>query len=618
MIGREGTRERVPEVASPITTHPLIMSSKKKLSTAPISKPPGDAQVPESNSGVSRRSFLEGATTLGAASILGSLASAEGKKASGQTPPGGSSLTTPDDAKGPQTPKQRRQSAFETRMDAAKLANQVPIPSHQNNGDDQLYPDKIGSYSKGLPHNAFGEVDLVAYQALCDALESGEHADFEAIPLGNPGGAGPAPGNTPVHKLFDMQSGLAFELEGTDTHQLAQPPAPAFASAWEAGEIVENYWMAHLRDVPHRTYSTDLLVAAAIADLNAMSDFRGPKQGGVVTAQTLFRDTFPGCTVGPYLSQFFWLDQPFGAQDINPRIHTAAPGIDYMTNVPEYLDRQNGINPVNGNVPGGLVYMRNGRDLGQWVHIDVLFQGYFQAFLTMAGMGVPANPGNPYNGSATQIGFGTFGGPYFAATVCEVATRALRAVWFQKWFVHRRLRPEVFAARVHFKVTGQRPAYPIHSDVLNSAGLAQAFTNNGTGLLPMAFPEGSPTHPAYGAGHATVAGACVTVLKALFDCEHPCTDFFTPVEPLDDGSALVPYPGGDVGQMTIAGELNKIASNVATGRNTAGVHWRTDGTESLLLGEKVAIGILRDQRLTYTTPFGGYTFTKFDGTQVTV
>jgi hypothetical protein len=36
-------------------------------------------------------------------------------------------------------------------------------------------------------------------------------------------------------------------------------------------------------------------------------------------------------------------------------------------------------------------------------------------------------------------------------------------------------------------------------------------------LLPMAFQEGSPMHPSYGAGHATVAGACVTILKAFFD-----------------------------------------------------------------------------------------------------
>ena len=39
----------------------------------------------------------------------------------------------------------------------------------------------------------------------------------------------------------------------------------------------------------------------------------------------------------------------------------------------------------------------------------------------------------------------------------------------------------------------------------------------GNWLLPMAFPEGSPMHPSYGAGHATVAGACTTILKAWFD-----------------------------------------------------------------------------------------------------
>jgi len=595
-----------------------VTDRKKKKESAPQTR----SEAAKEDQPVSRRSFLEGATGLGAAGLfLGSVVSAQqSKRTSAKLSSAGTQSLIPDDddAKGPLGPQQRRSKARRVRRDAADLAYAVPVPNHQNNGDDDLYPDKIGSYSKGLPHNAFGEVDLAAYSAFCTALASGNPADYEAIPLGTPGGPGPAPGNTPIHKLIDPQSGEAFELEGTDSHQLAQPPAPTFASAWEAGEIVENYWMALLRDVPQRLYSTDPLAQAALADLNAMSDFRGPKQGGLVTAQTLFRETFPGCTVGPYLSQFFWLAQPFGAQDIDPRTHTAAPGIDYMTTEADYLDAQNGLSPANGNVPGGLVYSRNGRDLGQWVHIDVLFQGYFQALLTMASLGVPANPGNPYNTSATQVGFGTFGGPYFAATMCEVASRALRAVWYQKWQVHRRLRPENFAAAVHFKATGQRPAYPIHSDVLNSGALAQVMSNNGTGFLPMAFPEGCPAHPAYGAGHATVAGACVTILKALFDTERLCTDFFAPVEATDDGSALMAYAGGDVGQMTIAGELNKIGSNVAIGRNTAGVHWRTDGTESMLLGEQVAIGILRDQRLTYNEPFGGFTFTKFDGTVVTV
>jgi hypothetical protein len=511
----------------------------------------------------------------------------------------------------------RRSAAYRVRITAAQKNKQLPVINHVSNGDEEAYDDKRGSYSKALPHNSIGEVVPAAYDSLLAALDSQDPDDFEAITMGNPGGADPVAPLTPVHKLINPQSGIAFELEGTDSHQFAIPPAPAFASAWEAGEIVENYWMAHLRDVAFRTYGTSALAAAAIADLNALSDFRGPKVGGLVTAQTLFREAFSGCLVGPYLSQFFWLAQPFGAQDIDPRAHTAAPGVNYMTTQAEYLARQNGVNPASGNIPGGLVYMRNGRDLGEWVHIDVLFQGYFQAFLAMGALGVPANPGNPYNTSATQVGFGTFGGPHFAALVCEVATRALKAVWFQKWFVHRRLRPENFACRIHVHLTGQKN-YDIHADALNSAGAAQAFSSNGTYFLPMAFPEGCPAHPAYGAGHATVAGACVTILKALFDTERPVTDFFAPVEATDDGSALMPYAGGDIGQMTIAGELNKLAANVAYGRNLAGVHWRTDGTESLLLGEKVAISILRDQGLTYKEGFQGFTFKKFDGTTITV
>jgi hypothetical protein len=557
---------------------------------------------PASSWSLSRRSFVSSVAAAGAAGLA--LDSLAGEAAAA---PGG------DRGSG----RRRRNQSFQVRVRAAQQNLALPIPHHESNGDEDRYDDFRGSYSKSLPHDSIGEVDAVAYGLYHGAIESGVPADFEAIPMGNPGGGGPVPPLTPVHKLINPQSGLAFDLEGTDSHQLDQLPAPAFASAWEAGEIVENYWMAHLRDVPYSEYATHPLAQTALSDLNAMSDFRGPREGGLVTAQTLFREGFVGCTAGPYLSQFFWLAQPFGAQDIDPRAHTAAAGVDYMTDFAEYLARQNGVNPTSGNVDGGLVYMRNGRDLGQWVHIDVLFQGYFQAFLTMAALGVPANPGNPYANSATQVGFGTFGGPHFAALVCEVATRALKAVWFQKWFVHRRLRPENFAARIHVHLTGQKP-YDVHADALNSAAVAEAFSRNGTYLLPMAFPEGCPAHPAYGAGHATVAGACVTILKALFDENKTIASLTTPVEPTADGLALVPYSGADAGSLTVGGELNKLASNVAIGRNTAGVHWRTDGTESMLLGEAVAISILRDQKLVYNEDFAGFTFTKFDGTQVTV
>ncbi len=92
----------------------------------------------------------------------------------------------------------------------------------------------------------------------------------------------------------------------------------------------------------------------------------------------------------------------------------------------------------------------------------------------------------------------------------------------------------------------------------------------------------------------------------------------TPVQPATDGLSLLPYTEADEGDLTVGGELNKLASNVALGRNIAGVHWRSDGTESLKLGEQLAIGILLDQRACYNETFGGFSLTKFDGTVVTV
>ncbi len=50
----------------------------------------------------------------------------------------------------------------------------------------------------------------------------------------------------------------------------------------------------------------------------------------------------------------------------------------------------------------------------------------------------------------------------------------------------------------------------------------------------------------------------------------------------------------------------------------AGVHWRSDATESLLLGEALGISILKDQKACSNEVFNGFSLTKFDGTTVTV
>jgi hypothetical protein len=64
--------------------------------------------------------------------------------------------------------------------------------------------------------------------------------------------------------------------------------------------------------------------------------------------------------------------------------------------------------------------------------------------------------------------------------------------------------------------------------------------------------------------------------------------------------------------------LPNATNNVALGRDMAGVHWRSDAEQALLLGEAVTISVLRDQRSTFNEPFNGFTFTKFDGSAITV
>jgi len=499
----------------------------------------------------------------------------------------------------------RRNGAFSYRVETARNEFRMPIPEHVNNGDETLFPNFIGNFSKGLKHDSNGEVDPAAYGKFITAVTSGKPADFDAIPLNG------------TVLLVDPQAGLAFDLQGTDSHQLSEPPSPSVAGAQRAGEMVENYWQALLRDVPFSQYGSNSIAQAAMADLNNLTDF--PHRNGTVTAQNLFRANFAGLDVGPYVSQFFLPTISYGAGQVVQQWKTYVTGIDYMTDFASYLDCQNGIGPFAKNsVDPTVRFLRNGRDVGAWVHVDFLYQAYFGAMLYLLQIGAPFNPGNPYvapnPASANQAGFGTFGGPHIQALMTEVASRALKAQWFQKWFVHRALRPEAFGGLVHLTKT-ETKTYPLHSDVINSTALPQVFAKYNSYLLPMAFPEGCPQHPAYGSGHATVAGACITVLKAFFDER---TVLPNPVVPSDDGLSLQAYTGSDTNLLTVGAELNKLAFNVAFARNIAGVHWRSDAEEAMKLGEAVAISILRDQKPCYNEILGEFSFTKLDGTSVTI
>lgn len=498
--------------------------------------------------------------------------------------------------------ERRARDAEKLRVDAAKFQRRQPQPPQRSNGDEERYPTFIGNFSKTLPHDAFGHVDPAAYNALRGAMASADPKDFDAIPKGG------------VGKLINPQAAFAFQTDGADSHHLGVRVPPALASAEEAGEMVELYWLALTRDVPFANYDIDPAIASAAAELSTLSDFRGPKSAGQVTPANIFRGTTIGDLTGPYISQFLMRNVPFGPFTVPQRVRAGVAGTDYMTDFASWLSIQ------NGGAPGPFVvidaanarFINDNRSLAAYLRADFSAQSAINAALMLLGFGLNAlSPTNPYRTSVNQAGQITFGGGEIIDFVAHAAGEALKACWYQKWSVSRRLRPEAFGGLIHnMKTTLQR--YPLHPEILNSAALAASFSRFGTYLLPMAYPEGSPSHPAYPAGHAAFAGAGSTILKAFFDESFVIP---APVVASADGTTLNPYVGPP---LTVGNELNKLASNIALGRDATGVHWRTDGAEGIRLGEAAAIALLQDIRHNYNEPFDGFTFTKFDGTTITI
>ena len=289
-----------------------------------------------------------------------------------------------------------------------------------------------------------------------------------------------------------------------------------------------------------------------------------------------------------------------------------------MTDLTTWQEVQNGIDTGLRDQPDPqALFLRNGRDLAAFTHVDVLYQAYFVAFLVLNTLGAPLNPGYPYVNSKTENGFCTFGGPDIAAALGEIASRALDVVWYQKWLVHLRHRPESGGGLVHLIKTGRGNTIDakLNANVLNSHAVQNSFSKYGTYLLSQAFPEGSPTHPAYPTGHGMVAGACITLLKFFFDGDYVIPN---PLVPTSDGLSLVPYTGSDAGEITVNGELNKLAHNVTFGHGIhSGIHWRSDSDQSMILGEALAISILQDKAQCYNEKFT-ISFAKLDGARATI
>lgn len=507
----------------------------------------------------------------------------------------------------------------------------------------------IGSFHKTLPHNPYGEACSDAFKQLVDAC-NGDGSGFASVPEGLEDAA----------KLTNPQAGLAADHLTHHPAAYSMPPAPTVLSTTTAAEMTELYWMALLRDIPFNELQTNQDTGTAAEELNtrfhdAVSDTSDPghlRPGidipgssatqAAITRNNLFRLGLAGEENGPMLSQFFTRPVAFGTQVIDARQRPYKAGHDYLTKFDEWLRAQctgkddDGRDYSKANEGNASFfedddrYISTMRDLARFVNKDALHQAYFNAALILLSGQAELTTGNPYREGGQlakrEAGFGVLGGPHLLALVSEVATRALKVIWNQKWQVNLRLRPEAYGGLVHVQtdgVCGVKRQYGLPEWVTDThAAKKVSEKTNGNYLLPMAFTPGGPNHPAYGAGHATVAGACVTILKAYFKTFEMSEGNAVPVkfntlqertsadgnrpDPFDTRTIIKAYETGCYGgewkrvelereiaeELTIEGELNKLAQNVSMGRSMGGVHWRTDNSRSLVLGEAIAAEIL--------------------------
>jgi len=497
---------------------------------------------------------------------------------------------------------QRRIFAHTIKSAVSNFDELKAVPTQNQNGDELLYTDKRGSFNKALKHQDSGFPDVNAFASLVRALDVNTQALFNNIILGG------------TRHLVNPQGAFFYSLSANDGWINAIPAAPAFASAETAGEMVEDYWTVLLRDTCFFEFGTNGTAAMAVTDLNKLSDFKGPKIGGAVTTGTLLRGNAPGELVGPFISQFLYLDVPTGPMTLKQLVMSPMAGEDYMTSFTDWFAIVNGESTGGALNYNGERYIITPRDLTEFVHKDFpCFEGTNAALiLTSFGSGA-LDPANPYTNNATQDGFVSFGLSELLDLVQAAAHEALKTAWYQKWLVNRRLRPEEFGFYLDYQLTNGTNL-GIHSDLLNSAVLPLIAANQSNRyFLAQAYPEGSPAHPSYIAGHACFIGAGITILKAWFnenfvipnpmvpDCAHP--------------DVLTAYTGDD---LTVGGELNKLASNVSLGRDMAGVHYRSDGWQGMLLGEQVAIDLLNNTSFLFNENFAGFSLTTFEGKKITV
>jgi membrane-associated phospholipid phosphatase len=496
----------------------------------------------------------------------------------------------------------------------------IPVVS-----DDIIYgiPNFRGLYSKGFvghtgPNGKIIHPNLQTYTTFIDGIKNRDQSKINQICSSCP-------------RLVDPYSLFDVEMEGKYKSTFTIPLAPHPLSNQAAAELLEVYAMALLRDFDLRyfdygiTYDNQMFSDIRFT-LDELSNYFDPPRRlystGARTLEfcTLFRGNSKGDLIGPYISQFFFYETAVGNYILDQKYYlldknNPNPDLSYNFGITQsyFIDLWNGV-PKSSNLNMNFRYLTTLRDMATYINRDQVWQPFFVAATILLNRGIPTGF---YTSSRTSDSgrFINLGVVDLYNLMMKAVKLAMNAAWVWKWSQLKQ-RPEEMAYQVHISKT-QPPDLSLNfpSFLLNNQTILQSIYNKyGNYLMPLSYSAGSPCHPSYPAGHATIAGAMSTILKAWFNCDCMMTAVFPDVSGQKlfihkekyyiDGNNDSTYttahrPYADVlldkMYLNIGHELDKMASNCSYSRCMAGIHYRSDSESGILLGEQIAIELLKDE-----------------------
>lgn len=503
---------------------------------------------------------------------------------------------------------------------------ETTIINRYENEEEHKYKSKgyIGSFHKGLQHDINGKLERdIDYEDMRCGITKNNQEKLRNVPLAING----------TLKLANPLASLSKILIGGGYCEMKIKKPPTLSSKQGASEMVELYCKQICRDIPFITYETNQTIKKILGDnyMNSPEILKNLLNYYKDTPKFTFKSIFRGISFeeqyGPYMSQLLYLDIPTHACDKTAiyqsplQLISSLPSrVEWGVKKEETVIIQN-TDLNNVQLPGSTDkskiaprYIYCPRVLTEAVRFDPPAYYYIAASQILNNLGAQQNTGFPKNNNQGNFITGC-GLPAIQCAIGNITELSLKHAWYWKWQIYRKVRPEVFGLYID-NIKSNRESnndYQISDIILNASILDDIkqsyqvnYGINNSYTLSSTYREGSPLHPSYPAGHAVIAGACCTILKIYYDCEKPWTtlqgvsqnklsgNIKHPVCANIDGTELISYNENDKNNMTISGEINKLASNISLARDWAGVHYRSDSIEGMLLGEQIAIKYMGD------------------------